>query len=418
MDDQEMGSTGSGLQVPGQQAPMLPQKSALRASRLLGNLVGLKLTMPTDPPAFRQTPHEEYLSSEEEASSTAGDFSDFEYDSSSDDISPPTKDRMSHEDTARVVSVIFSGKPSVVDVPQNRRSISPVSMEERRGMLGVATPSSASERQVRRRSMSASTTSSESTCTKPMLAHPPRSSSMQPPTKQDLQKNKPYFLQIDPYANGSMYSLESRQEPKEVDDEDRPKTPKTPTQILRGVARSLSLMKKRSMPKMNQSFLSPSTERLPVPASPSKLSIAERPLSELIEEPQEISEITTVVSAPPAPPPSRSPPTTSPTTSPASSLAPRRPGPSPISAPVTYDDIVRVAKRNEKSQQQQQQQQQQRLLSVQRTPTVDSLESPVSPLSPLSTTSTNNTATSGKRISSFNAARRRMSVKLTGKFQL
>lgn len=405
MDDQEMASANSGLCVPEQQAPMLPQKSALRASRLLGNLVGLKLTMPTDPPAFRQTPHEEYLSSEEEASSTAGDFSDFEYDSSSDDISPPTKDRMSHEDTARVVSVVFSGKPSVVDVPQNRRSISPISIEARE--LGAASPTNASERQVKRRTMSASTTSSESACTKPTSAHPPRSSSMQPPTEKDLQKSKPFFLQIDPYANGSMYSLDSRQEPKEAEDEDRPKTPRTPTQILRGVARSLSLMKKRSMPKMNQSFLSPSTERLPVPASPSKLSVAERPLSELVEEPHEATEwITTVVSAPPAPPAAMRSLDASPTAPP----APRRPGPSPISAPVTYDDIVRVAKRNEKSQQ--------RLLSVQRTPTMDSIESPVSPLSPLSTTSTNTTATSGKRISSFNAARRRMSVKLTGKFQL
>ncbi|ROV92734.1 hypothetical protein VSDG_06540 [Cytospora chrysosperma] len=402
MDDREIVSADSGLPVPGQQPPMLPQKSALRASRLLGNLVGLKLTMPTDPPAFRQTPHEEYLSSEEEASSTAGDFSDFEYDSSSDDISPPAKDRMSREDTARVVSVIFSGKPSVVDVLQNRRSISPISMEARQ--LGAASPSNASERQVRRRSTSASTTASESTCTMTRVVHPPRSSSMQPPTRQDLQKNKPFFLQIDPYANGSLYSLDTRQEPKEAEDEDRPKTPKTPTQIFRGVARSLSLMKKRSMPKMNQAFLSPSTERLPVPTSPSKLSIVERPLSELIEEPLDTAgEITTVVSAPPA-----TRPTTSPTRSPTTSLAPQRPGPSPISAPVTYEDIVRVAKRNEKSQ---------KLLSVQRTPTMESIESPTS-LSPLSTSSTNTTATGGKRISSFNAARRRMSVKLTGKFQI
>ncbi|KUI62858.1 hypothetical protein VP1G_09986 [Cytospora mali] len=393
MDDQEMVSTNSGLHVPEEQAPVLPQKSALRASRLLNNLVGLKLTMPSHPPAFTQTPHDAYLSSEEEASSTAGDFSDFEYDSSSEDIAPaPAKERTNHEDTARVVSVIFSGKPSVVDVPQNRRSISPVSLEARQSMLGMASQTSnASDRETRRRSISVSTASSGSTCTKPAVAHPPRSSSMQPPTKQDaLQKSKPFFLQIDPYANGSMYSLDSRQEqPKEAEDDDRPKTPRTPTQIFRGVARSLSLMKKRSMPRMNQPFLSPSTERLPVPASPSKLSLIEQPVT---EEPQEIEEeITTVVSAPSAP------------------SAPQRPPLQPISAPVTYDDIVRVAKRNEKNQ---------KLLSVMRTPTADSLESPISPLSPLSTTSTSTATSGGKRISSFNAARRRMSVKLTGKFQL
>lgn len=394
MGDQEMVSPNPALHAPEEQAPVLPQKSALRASRLLDNLVGLKLTMPADPPAFTQTPHDEYLSSEEEASSTAGDFSDFEYDSSSDDISPtPSKDRKSHEDTARVVSVIFSGKPSVVNVPQNRRSTSPISLDERQTALGLESHKIAGDVEVRRRSMSVSTTSSGTTCTRPMVVHPPRSSSMQPPnTQTTLQKEKPFFLQIDPYASGSTYSLGSHQEPKAAEDEERPKTPRTPTQIFRGVARSLSLMKRRSTPRMNQSFLSPSNERLPLPASPSHLSIAEEPLVE--EEPQEetveetTEEITTVVSAPPAP---------------------ERPPPVPISAPVTYDEIVRVAKRNEKAQ---------KLLGVAQTPTSEPADSPLSPMSPLSTASTNTTATSGKRISSFNAARRRMSVKLTGKFQL
>ncbi|ROW15472.1 hypothetical protein VPNG_02253 [Cytospora leucostoma] len=388
MEDQEVLSA-----EPSLRPPMLPQKSALRASRLLGNLVGLKLTMPAHPPAFKQTPHEEYLSSEEEASSTAGDFSDFEYDSSSDDIAPPpTNDQQkSQETTARIVSVIFSGKPSVVDVPQNRRSISPISMEARQNVSGRASPTSnASDREVKRRSMSLSTTSSGSTYTEPAVVHPPRSSSMRPPAKPETLQ-KPFFLQIDPYANGSMYSLESRQAPKEDDEEDRPKTPRTPTQIFRGVARSLSLMRRRSIPKMNQSFLSQSSERLPIPTSPSKRNIAEEPL---VEEPkgeqEETTEvITTCVSAP--------------------SASPQRPPTRSTPAPVTYDDIVRTAKRNEKNQ---------AFLSVSRTPTSDSLDSPISPLSPLSTTSTQNTATSGKRVSSFNAARRRMSVKLTGKFQL
>lgn len=378
--------------------PMLPQKSALRASRLLNNLVGLKLTMPAHPPAFKQTPHEEYLSSEEEASSTAGDFSDFEYDSSSDDIAPPPTNNQpkSQETTARIVSVIFSGKPSVVDVPQNRRSISPISMEARQNISGRASPTSnASDREVKRRSSSLSTTSSGSTYTEPAVVHPPRSSSMRPPARPETLQ-KPFFLQIDPYANGSMYSLEPRQVPKEDDEEDRPKTPRTPTQILRGVARSLSLMRRRSIPKMNQSFLSSSSERLPIPTSPSKRSIAEEPLVE--EEPEEMPKeeskettevLSTCVSAP--------------------SASPQRPPTRSAPAPVTYDDIVRIAKRNEKNQ---------AFLSVSRTPTSDSLESPISPLSPLSTTSTQNTATSGKMVSSFNAARRRMSVKLTGRFQL
>lgn len=399
MDDQVMTPTKPSQhagQQPEDQAPVLPQKSALRASRLLDNLVGLKLTMP-DPPSFTQTPHDEYMSSEEDASSTAGDFSDFEYDSSSDDVCPsPAKDRRSHEVTARVVSVIFSGKPSVVDVPQNRRSISPTSFEARQSIMDLASQSPAQEdTEVKRRRMSVISTSSDSVSAKPIrAAHPPRSSSMQPPaTHNTIKKTKPAFLQIDPYANGSVYSLDVLQEPKEVDSEDdRPKTPRTPTKMFKGVARTLSLMKRRSTPRMNQAFLSASQEHMPLASSPSKRSILGEPLC---EAPQEMATESTEETAEfTVPPP------------------PQRPAPQPNSAAVTYDEIVRVAKRNERIERNE------RLLSVARTPTSDLAESPISPMSPLSATSTNTTATTGKRMSSFNAARRRMSIKLTGKLQL
>lgn len=400
MDDQVMIPTKPsqhGGPQPEDQAPVLPQKSALRASRLLDNLVGLKLTMP-DPPSFTQTPHDEYMSSEEDASSTAGDFSDFEYDSSSDDVCPsPAKDRRSHEVTARVVSVIFSGKPSVVDVPQNRRSISPTSFETRQSIMDLASQSLAQEdSEVKRRRMSVTSTSSDSVSTKPVrAAHPPRSSSMQPPaTHNTIKKTKPAFLQIDPYANGSVYSLDVLQEPKEVEQEDdRPKTPRTPTKMFKGVARTLSLMKRRSTPRMNQAFLSSaSQEHMPLSTSPSKRSILGEPLCEAPQEMgQEAIEETSVFAVPPPP---------------------QRPPPQPISTAVTYDEIVRVAKRNERIERNE------KLLSVARTPTSDLAESPISPMSPLSATSTNTTATTGKRMSSFNAARRRMSIKLTGKLQI
>lgn len=401
MDDQVMIPTKPsqhGCQQPEEQAPVLPQKSALRASRLLDNLVGLKLTMP-DPPSFTQTPHDEYMSSEEDASSTAGDFSDFEYDSSSDDVCPsPAKERRSHEVTARVVSVIFSGKPSVVDVPQNRRSISPTSFERRQSIMDLATQTLTQEdTETKRRRMSVTSTSSDSVSTKPArTAHPPRSSSMQPiATHNTIKKTKPAFLQIDPYANGSVYSLDVLQEPKEVEQEDdRPRTPKTPTKMFKGVARTLSLMKRRSTPRMNQAFLSPSTENAPLATSPSKRSILGEPLC---EAPQEMSQEAIEETADFAVPP-----------------PPQRPPPRPQSAsPVTYDEIVRVAKRNERMERNNE-----KLLSVARTPTGDLAESPISPMSPLSATSTNTTATTGKRMSSFNAARRRMSIKLTGKLQL
>lgn len=378
-----------------EQAPVLPQKSALRASRLLDNLVGLKLTMP-DPPTFTQTPHDEYMSSEEDASSTAGDFSDFEYDSSSDDVCPsPAKDRRSHEVTARVVSVIFSGKPSVVDVPQNRRSISPTSFERRQSIMDIASDSLAQDSEAKRRRMSVSTTSSDSVSTKPTrVSHPPRSSSMQPPaTHNTIKKTKPAFLQIDPYANGSVYSLDmvQVQEPKEAEqDDERPKTPRTPTKMFKGVARTLSLMKRRSTPRMNQAFLSASTDNVALTTSPSRRSILGEPLCEAPQE-MVLDEETAEFAVPPPP---------------------QRPPPQPHSAAVTYDEIVRVAKRNERIERNE------RLLSVARTPTSELADSPISPMSPLSATSTNTTATSGKRMSSFSAARRRMSVKLTGKLQI
>lgn len=400
MDDQVMIPTKPSQRGGPQsedQAPVLPQKSALRASRLLDNLVGLKLTMP-DPPSFTQTPHDEYMSSEEDASSTAGDFSDFEYDSSSDDVCPsPAKDRRSHEVTARVVSVIFSGKPSVVDVPQNRRSISPTSFERRQSIMDLTSQSLAHEdSEVKRRRMSVTSTSSDSVSTKPVrAAHPPRSSSMQPlATHNTIKKTKPAFLQIDPYANGSVYSLDVLQEPKEAEQEDdRPKTPRTPTKMFKGVARTLSLMKRRSTPRMNQAFLSStSQEHMPLATSPSKRSILGEPLCEAPQEMgQEAIEETSEFAVPPPP---------------------QRPPPQPISTAVTYDEIVRVAKRNERIERNE------KLLSVARTPTSDLAESPISPMSPLSATSTNTTATTGKRMSSFNAARRRMSIKLTGKLQI
>jgi hypothetical protein len=398
MDDQVMIPTPSqhGGQQPEEQAPVLPQKSALRASRLLDNLVGLKLTMP-DPPSFTQTPHDEYMSSEEDASSTAGDFSDFEYDSSSDDVCPsPAKDRRSHEVTARVVSVIFSGKPSVVDVPQNRRSISPTSFERRQSIMDLAAQSlTQDDAEVKMRRMSVTSTSSDSVSVMPTrTAHPPRSSSMQPPASHNTaKKTRPAFLQIDPYANGSVYSLDVLQEPKEAGHEDdRPRTPKTPTKMFKGVARTLSLMKRRSTPRMNQAFLSPSTDNVPLTTSPSKRSILGEPLCEAPQEMSpEATEGTAELTFPP--PPSQQP-----------------PPPPPAPAAVTYDEIVRVAKRNERMERNNE-----KLLSVARTPTSDLSESPISPISPMSATSTN---TTGKRMSSFNAARRRMSIKLTGKLQL
>lgn len=412
-------------------APVLPQKSALRASRLLDGLVGLKVAAST--PNFTQTPHDEYLSSEEEASSTAGDFSDLEYDSSSDDISPsPVKAATAQEVTARVVSVIFSGKPMVVNVPQARRSISPNSIERPKsanelGMDRSASPCG-SEAKSRRTSVSTvssrisrSTSTTTHPTTKPKIPHPPRSSSMQPLGT----KPKPFFLKIDPYANGSTYSLDNTsrvslhhpqqphpqpQQEEQQQDSKPVEAPKTPTRMFKGVARAMSLMRRRSMPRLSQAHLSPSNEHLPTPRSPSNGSIPEEtiensvedeaaPLQQQITAPEQVS--TPIAESHTVPP------------------QPTRPPPQPlVQQPLTHDGIVRMAAMNERKQQQQQQQQ---YLAVSRTfheGQGQTLDSPVSPMSPMSAISAHSTQ-SGKRMSSFGFGRRRMSVKLTGgKFQL
>jgi hypothetical protein len=68
-----------------------------------------------------------------------------------------------------------------------------------------------------------------------------------------LVKKRPTFLHIDPYANGSTYSLELSKPDRHQDDESPVKPPKTPTQILRGVSRTFSLVKKRSRPLLSGS---------------------------------------------------------------------------------------------------------------------------------------------------------------------
>lgn len=395
MDDHEITSPISDSHVVEEQAPVLPQKSALRASRLL---VGLKISPSVEPLELSQTHHEEYLSSEEDASSTSGDFSDFEYDSSSDDLPSPTEECSKHEVTARVVSVIFSGKPSVIEVPQVRRSISPNSIERPASMSGLSERASymASAKSNRRISISTTASSRSSRSPQPIRPLPPRSSSMQPPS--DAMKAKLGFLRIDPYANGSSYSLGPSTsepiQPQEIhsaEEPERPKTPKSPGHMFRGVARAMSLMKRRSVPRLSQAYLAPELEVPSQPSSPTPASIPEESIAEPVKEevssPKLEREIEAAAAAATPPPPSREP-------------------PKPQLQPITHDEIIRIAKRNEQN----------KLRSAQTFHGEQMLESPISPMSPL-TKDTNTSST--KRISSFGFGRRRMSVKLTGgKFQL
>jgi len=209
-------------------APPLPQKNALRASRLLDNL-GLKLGGSLERHANgHTTPLDMYLSSEEDASSSADDFSDDDcgYDSGSEGGALSPTRRRSHEDTARVVSVVYVGKPSIIDLsalPSRRQSC-----------FGVA-------------AVLASRPSTSSTSLS-SLNRPATTSSALPTAFAGRKKPPPPFLNIDPFANGSTYSLAV---PKETLDGNAPRTPRTPTALLKGVTRTLSLVRKRSRPQLD-----------------------------------------------------------------------------------------------------------------------------------------------------------------------
>ncbi|ORY71877.1 uncharacterized protein BCR38DRAFT_22373 [Pseudomassariella vexata] len=196
------------------EAPTVPQRSSLRASKIFDKL---RLTSIESATQSLASTHEMYLSSEEDASSSADDFSDYESDTATDE-SPesPVRRRRSHEDTAKIVSVVFSGKPCIVELP--RRAISPVSVETRPQTSGAE-----SQRPPRQ---------------------PMRQSSLF--TTTTLPTQRPSFLNTDPYATGN-YCMDS---PKD-DEVASPRTPRNMA-VFRGVSRTLSLVRKRSRHTLNQ----------------------------------------------------------------------------------------------------------------------------------------------------------------------
>lgn len=201
-------------------APALPVKSAMRASRLLATLPD---KLAEDRPVLTAAaPHILYLSSEEDASSSADEYSDFDdFDSDTESTGSKHSRKSSYEDTARIVSVIFSGKPSMITLAP--RSNSTTTLRPRNASLHRTStvPALWKER-------------SNSTSSSSGFPHPPRSSSMVTEQKRST------FLRVDPFASKP-----------DSDDVERPKTPKTPTAMFK---RTLSLVKKRSKPSLNQSF--------------------------------------------------------------------------------------------------------------------------------------------------------------------
>lgn len=198
----------------GLKPPALPQRSSLRTSKLLDNF---KLAQAEPEPSLKTTPHDIYLSSEEDASSSADDFSDDECESGSEKAQEAVIRRGSQEDTARVVSVIYSGKPCIVHLGGSRRSSSPDSTSSR----------------------------SQTSCHEEALSMLEAKS---PPARQSSLlslETRPSFLNIDPFAD-----VEYPSSPKK-DDDFSPRTPRTPSMMFNKMQKTLGLVRKRSRPMLH-----------------------------------------------------------------------------------------------------------------------------------------------------------------------
>jgi hypothetical protein len=276
-------------------APILPPKSSLRASRLLDTLSMKSGVSGKAPELSQATLHEVYMSSEEDASSSADDFSDYDWDSETDDTDAQLPRRNSHEAEARVVSVVFMGKPSIIDLPSHRRSTSSNSIEARRRASTVSSMPS----------LPRAATSTDTISSSTQRQSSPRKSSL---VSSLLSRKKPLFLNIDPYANGSSYSLDTTSmdttSSHHADDDLPLKTPRTPT-FLKNMSKTMSLVRKKSRPVLNALDTNSSTP----PPQENHASSSASPLRSVTE--------------------------------------PIRPTTQPLPSPtVTYNDIIKASNRN------------------------------------------------------------------------
>ncbi|ROT43105.1 hypothetical protein SODALDRAFT_327276 [Sodiomyces alkalinus F11] len=218
--------------------PALPNKSNLRNSRLLDAFTAATLDSQKPTTLARAAPQDVYLSSEEDASSSADEFSDYDWESESEGSPGSPSRRHSHEDTAKMVSVVYVGKPSIINLSSVRRSVPPQPTQPThepppppRVVRSSTEPLTSS-----RASISSTSTGISAS------AHPPRSSSRR---GNLLTKQPPTFLSIDPYA-GQTYpnSMDGRR-----CDIDTPITPKAPSGMLK---KGLSIVRKRSRPALRE----------------------------------------------------------------------------------------------------------------------------------------------------------------------
>ncbi|CAH0053252.1 unnamed protein product [Clonostachys solani] len=230
-------------------APSLPTRSNMRNSKFLEPLISTKPGLVDEQPPLSPAtaPHDMYLSSEEDASSSADDFSDYlsDFDSESSPASSPRTGH-SHEDIAIVVNVVWQGKPSIIDLP--RRSISPSSQ------LGPHDVQRVEIQKIQRTSTAPVGARGRLSIitTGPKLPST-RSSRSHTTTSIPSSKTQPSFLDSDPFSSTSFEATTPL-------DQERPRTP--------SMLKRMTLSRRRSRPFMSeaasQSQLSISTCSTPM----------------------------------------------------------------------------------------------------------------------------------------------------------
>ncbi|KAI5917567.1 hypothetical protein F4810DRAFT_695899 [Camillea tinctor] len=290
--------------------PAIPQRNSLRASKLLDSL---KLDSIETATQSLNSSHDVYLSSEEEASTSAGEFSDDDFDSDSEYSGESSPRRRSQEDTARAVTVVFVGKPCLVDLPSSRRPTTPVRKRPQSNIFERSSTSSASS----------------SLDTGALENHRPRQSSLAS-IHTDLSKGAPSFLTQDPFPT-SNYKLDSQNKDPIPSG---PRTPRSSTALHR-FQKSISLARKRSRSNLKATVSSDNLAQLASAAAGAKnlrlsLNTSSPPTAAAEElEPPVKSE---------APPSATTTTTNITATSSTTTLVPQ--------SPRTYNEILRAARKN------------------------------------------------------------------------
>ncbi|KAG0646627.1 hypothetical protein D0Z07_7522 [Hyphodiscus hymeniophilus] len=267
-------------------APVVPQRSDKRASKLLESVLLELKTLDGTVPAkdaeqssIVSDPHELYLSSEEDVSLSDYEDSDSLVDfepSEADESQPASRasSRRSQEDTARAVSLTIITKPQIIQVniprpaSQNRHS---TTLENHTAPMTNTTTSYISTHNPRRSAPltlypTSHRLSLASTTSNPLTYHSNQSVNSSSPRKSSklnlstlVTSAKNSFLASDPFASPSQAQANENEELES------PITPKTPTSMAaaafkKSLSRSIN-KRNPSMSKLSRAYKEAANQR-------------------------------------------------------------------------------------------------------------------------------------------------------------